>query len=327
MTLIRIIHVALLGLMITAVSVVGAVAQPNCVQPPVGLISWWPGDGNADNLGGGEPGILQQGATFAPGFVTSGNGQAFSFDGSGGYVLVPDSASLTVRNYSIEAWIKTPDDTPPTFLATVLSKTTPAPFKISFGLFVRGNHPDPENFPPDTLVGAFTQPENNILESNGATPVTDGRFHHVAVTYDSPSGVLSVYVDGELDGQTNLEPGTIPTIHNLPASIGTDLSVNGGNPDTVFEGLIDELALYERALSPFEIQAIFNAGSAGKCKLPNGFLCYDIKVAKGKRKSKKPKALVSNQFERDFGGSVFILKEPKLLCVQSEIRSANPARH
>ena len=52
-------------------------AQSGCVAAPSGMVSWWPGDGNADDIVDGSPGTLQGGATFAPGMV----GQAFSFPG------------------------------------------------------------------------------------------------------------------------------------------------------------------------------------------------------------------------------------------------------
>src|SRR5437763_2728435 len=58
-----------------------AVAQ-TCVQPPPGLVSWWPGDGNAKDIADGNPGTLQGGVTFASGKV----GQAFHFNGVDGAV-------------------------------------------------------------------------------------------------------------------------------------------------------------------------------------------------------------------------------------------------
>src|SRR5262249_14080018 len=64
----------------------------NCLLPPPGLVSWWPGDGNANDIQDGNNGTLQGGATFAAGKV----GQAFSFDGASGSVVVPDSPSLDV---------------------------------------------------------------------------------------------------------------------------------------------------------------------------------------------------------------------------------------
>src|SRR5205085_1655519 len=59
-----------------------------CTPPPAGMVSWWPGDGHARDIQGSNNGRLLGGTTFAPGVV----GQAFSFDGMGAYVEVPDNA-------------------------------------------------------------------------------------------------------------------------------------------------------------------------------------------------------------------------------------------
>jgi hypothetical protein len=75
-----------------------------CVTPPSGLVSWWPGENNANDIQSSNHGALQNGATFAAGKV----GQAFSLDGVDDYVEVPDSPSLTPPSSSItlEAWVK-----------------------------------------------------------------------------------------------------------------------------------------------------------------------------------------------------------------------------
>ncbi len=50
-------------------TLVGHVAAQTCVQPPAGLVSWWPGDGNAKDIISGNDGTLVNGATFATGKV------------------------------------------------------------------------------------------------------------------------------------------------------------------------------------------------------------------------------------------------------------------
>jgi hypothetical protein len=237
-----------------------------CVQPPAGLISWWPGDGDANDIQDGNDGTLVNGATFAPGFVTSGSGQAFSFDGVDDYVSITHNDNLNVTSHTIEAWIRPPDFVPnPNDHLTILSKSTPRPLMRTFGLFIEHSGvPAPRT--PGALLGAFTNGPNNSLLLSGNTVVTDGNLHHVAVTYDAPSGTMRLYLDGHLDAETMFAPGTLPDTHTLPASIGADLSDVGSNAQFFFDGLIDELELYNRALSASEIQAIFLAGSAGKCK-------------------------------------------------------------
>ena len=48
-----------------------------CTPPPPGMVAWWPGEGNANDIRGGNNGTPQGGVTFPAGEV----GQAFSFDG------------------------------------------------------------------------------------------------------------------------------------------------------------------------------------------------------------------------------------------------------
>src|SRR5262249_4452298 len=75
---------------------------PGCVTPPPNMVSWWPGDGNANDIQDGNNGTLQGGATFAAGKVA----QAFSFDGVNGSVTVPDSANLDITGpLTIDVWV------------------------------------------------------------------------------------------------------------------------------------------------------------------------------------------------------------------------------
>ena len=232
-------------------------ATAQCLPPPSGLVSWWPGDGNANDIIDLNDGTLQNGATFATGFVTSGNGQAFSFDGNGDFVSVPDNNSLDLGtgDFSIDAWIKTNSTRG---VNTIMDKrvdnrSTEGSIKgyhffLAFSSGLLGVH---------MADGGFT----NFISS---ASVNDGAFHHVAVAIDrdSPTGG-KLYVDGTavLTFNPTSRPGSLD--NNADFLIGGHISI----PEFVFDGEIDELELYNVALSASEIQAIFNAGSAGKCKV------------------------------------------------------------
>src|SRR5205085_9423727 len=73
----------------------------SCTPPPPNGVAWYRAEGNADDNLGTNNGILQNGATFAPGF----DGQAFSFDGFDDYVQVPDQPQLDVPQFTLEAWV------------------------------------------------------------------------------------------------------------------------------------------------------------------------------------------------------------------------------
>ena len=101
---------------------------------------------------------------------------------------------------------------------------------------------------------------DGFLFFDGTTTVELRTWYHIAMTYEGAS--LRLYVNGVLDGSM---PVTCPIIQtSQPVRIGGGAA--GGSHFLHFPGLIDEVALYNRALTAAEIQAIFSAGRAGKCK-------------------------------------------------------------
>src|SRR5208282_1807859 len=80
-----------------------------CATVPAALISWWAGEGNAQDSLGANNGMLVNGATFGAGEV----GQAFSFDGVSDYVKIPKSPSLDVGSeLTIDFWMNADPSTP-----------------------------------------------------------------------------------------------------------------------------------------------------------------------------------------------------------------------
>src|SRR6267142_3071724 len=74
-----------------------------CSPPPSGIVGWWAGDGNANDLAGTNTGSLFGGATVTGSGMV---GSAFTFDGTNSYVQFPDSPAFHPTNLTIEAWIR-----------------------------------------------------------------------------------------------------------------------------------------------------------------------------------------------------------------------------
>jgi concanavalin A-like lectin/glucanase superfamily protein len=180
-------------------------------------------------------------------FATGKVGQAFSFDGIDDYVHVPDAPSLNPSTISIEAWVYVTGN-PGGFTMHIVDKDDVA----SERQYILEVGPD------------FSFFESHVWTSSGqhfvigASSVQLFTWYHVATTYDGH--VLTLYVNGRLDGSMPADGPLVIT--SVPVIIG----MSGGTPTSNFQGLIDEPRIYNRALSATEIQAIFNAGSAGKCK-------------------------------------------------------------
>jgi len=226
----------------------------SCVLAPDGLVSWWPGEGNANDIADANNGTLQGGATFATGRV----GQAFSFDGNGDFVQVPDSANLDITDkITLDAWIKT-------------SGTNDFS-----GIVGKIGSIDPDTRKGYLLgVNALSKLRCDMVLDRSApcciqgtavstTSVEDGNWHHVACTYDGAE--VKVYVDGVLEDTVAYTNGI--GLNNEPLRIGRDPF---SAPNRDFNGLIDEVEVFNRALTDDEIEAIFEADSAGKCVVKVG---------------------------------------------------------
>jgi hypothetical protein len=216
--------------------------------PPSGIQAWYKAEGNANDSIGKNNGTAV-GVTYGPGEV----GQAFQFAGNG-EVRVPDSPSLDTPQVTVEAWVKSAVASP---TAEVNYKNLVAKGIGTYGLYT---------YADGGLAFYISDGENAPFISPDAGPgIWDGQWHHVAATYDGSA--VRLYADGKQVG--NGTPASVTINYNLPGThdlqVGNISQFAGSDG---FDGSIDELSIYNRALSASEIQAIFNAGSAGKSGAP-----------------------------------------------------------
>ncbi len=233
-----------LSLLVTFLPLVAAVpckAQV-CEPVPGNLVAWWRGEGNADDAVSGNNGTMTGDAVFGYGSV----GASFWLDGNGDGVLITNVASLQLQDLTIECWIKRASDS-----------------KISFGsgntaiIFGYGDGGYSFYLGGDNY---FRFGKLGTVAVGSGAYVADTNFHHVAITKSGTT--LTFYVDGVA------YPG--PEFNYsfeflTPVAIG----FRPDNSDNSFNGGIDELGVYSRALSEAELQAIYAAGSAGKCTAPS----------------------------------------------------------
>jgi hypothetical protein len=221
-----------------------------CVTPPPDMIGWWPGDGNANDILGTYHGTPQNGATFVPGIV----GQAFSLDGVDDHVQFGEVLSGLSGGFTLDAWIQT--------TATVGNKAIIAKYwTTGSSWIIRTNESDPRKVDFTVCNPSCESFSADAAQLVSTSNINDGAWHFIAATFDGTTQRL--YIDGTLEAS-----GTITNpawIDNHHFCIGGFCDASG-NSFLTFSGLIDEPEIFSRALSTAEIQAIFNAGSAGKCK-------------------------------------------------------------
>ena len=228
---------------------------PVAIEPPAGMVAWWPGDGNAQDIVGNNDGTLVGGATYTGGMV----GRAFSFDGGGDFVDISSGPDLGNRSFSVDMWIRYEDPGPviwQTFFAwgaTALGTPSEAGFQVYL-----------DN---GQIVGNVRDEDGNIgiLFVKGLAPAPKV-FHHVALVLDREDGRIELYINGTQAAFDNIPGGFGSIGNNVRPSIGALGRGGVGTPAESYNGLVDEVTIYNRALTAEEIKDIYDAGSAGKRK-------------------------------------------------------------
>ncbi|MDX6439390.1 MAG: hypothetical protein QOF45_1973, partial [Gaiellaceae bacterium] len=212
-----------------------AATQP-CATPPVAAYSFDAGSGTSltDNSGNGNTGAIS-GATW----TTAGkSGRALTFDGVSDLVTVADKASLDLTTgMTLEAWIR---PTANSVWRTVVTKETSG--NLTYGLFSNSDVPQPSSI---VTIGASAVQD----VTTGTTEVPLSSWAHLATTYDG--SVLRLYVNGTQVATKN--------VTGAMASSTGPLQIGGNNVwSEWFQGQIDDLRIYDRALSPSELQTDMN---------------------------------------------------------------------
>lgn len=228
-------------------------AQSICAPLPFGAVAWW--RANGDTLDS----LANYAGTATSVTYTSGEvGEGFQFNGMDSDVQIPAASGLDIgqgNGLTIEAWIN-PDDLEGSRPIVEWSRTPGGP---PYGVHLWMAHP---TVGPGSIFA-------NIVDTSGvwhviqAPPETIkiGGYQHVAVTYDYGSGQAFLYVNGNAVVMENFGSFTPQTGYDLHIGSRPFGDANSG----VFSGGIDEVTLYDHALSDTEIMQIYTAASAGKC--------------------------------------------------------------
>jgi hypothetical protein len=249
--------------LLTLCSLVSFGAAQPCLKPPPDMTGWWPGDGDADDIINGNPGALQGGAMFAAGQV----GQAFFLDGIDDFVNLGNAPNLRVSggNFTVDAWVRFNALSHPP--GANIGNAPQGDMSIVDKMSVNGVNidgwrllkQDDNRFWFCLGGGAFGNRCGNSSHTVFSTTVAvTGVWFHVAAVKSSSS--FSIYVNGVLEDSRSPVPAFLDT-HSANLRIGSYI-LEGAH----LNGEVDEVEIYNRALTPTEIAGIFAAGSTGKCR-------------------------------------------------------------
>ena len=180
-----------------------------------------------------------------PGLACFGRvGGGFGLDGTN-EIVVPDGATVDAASFTLECWVYAPPD----FDAA----TKAFPWVVC-----KGPHEQADGNYGITLQGGVPHGRLNIGggRDNAFSVSAGGRlaleaWNHVALSYDGTA--LKIFLNGRLGGETRVERPRIAKPQRLVFGRRGDSSGDGYH----FEGAIDEVAIYDRALSDAEIRTRF----------------------------------------------------------------------
>ena len=231
---------------------IAATAQtPPSYVPTDGLVGWWPFNGNAnDESGTGNNGTVN-GATLTEDRFGNGNA-AYGFDGESNVIEVPDDNSIDfVDSYTLSAWYNTADMNQ--INQGVLGKSNQSGGTgyslivngyVGFDYFIAFGYNDGQD--PAINGAAYTSATTNTLTG----------WHHLLGTYNGATAKM--YFDGQFVDSVNV----VFDLENseYPLQFGNETN----NLSRFFDGALDDIGIWNRALTQEEITDLYNAN-----------LCYE----------------------------------------------------
>jgi len=199
-----------------------------------------------DSSGNGHDGAYAaSGVTLGvSGVVVNDSDTAITLDGAAGSVQEQSGAGLPVgfAARSIEAWFKTTTGTE----MPIVSYGTPGTADQLFGVYLNGTS-------IELKTGGGTVID---FPSLPPTPLNDGNWHHLVVTYAS-GGSVQVFIDGTMFGLQTPSNLLDTTLDASGLLIGKD---NAATP-TFFNGSVDEVAVYSTVLATYQVSNHYKAGT------------------------------------------------------------------
>jgi uncharacterized repeat protein (TIGR01451 family) len=198
-----------------------------------GLVSYWSGNGSAQESVGNNNGTAAGNVAYAPG----ASGLAFSLNGTNAYVQF-GPAPFGTSVFSVNFWLQTTNPNAQSVLGN----------RVSFG---HGN------FFQLRMNNGYLSVEldqdpfgTNYVALGSSRTLDDGVFHQITVTRSGTT--VSLFIDGVLDGSAT-SAGVTNLNSSNPFLIGAEPQV--GFP--LFNGLIGDVQIYKTALTPAQVEMLF----------------------------------------------------------------------
>jgi hypothetical protein len=237
----------------TASTTEGPISPPATPKnPPSGLVLYFNFDSKP--VAGMVPDLSGHGnngqATNVQWIADGHRGGAVVLSPLDSHIRVPNNDSLNPEQFTVSAWIKT--SRADRYWRRIFDKGL---FHNQFDLTIAG---DWEKWNPPTKFRGFIEFETlKSKETTSRHSLADGQWHQIVATYDGQDKQL--FVDGQSQGTTHYP--NVSLGNNLDLVIGgfADPDPDNDDPDASFDGSLDDVMMFNRALSPDDVAALYNS--------------------------------------------------------------------
>jgi hypothetical protein len=252
-----------------------ALAQQSCVTLPSGAAAWYPFDGNALDVQSGNHAALSGSPAFAAGKV----GQALQFDGVDDSAKIAAAGNLNIGaggGMTIALWLNPADTNDHALVEWNTAVISGCDF-CSVGTHLWMNRPGGN---PGGLGASLVniQGGSQQIQADPGT-ITANAYQHIALTYDKTSGIARLYRDGAVVAEKNVGSFTPQTSYDLYLGLRPAGGFSGPGR---YKGAMDEVQIFNRALTQSDIQTIYNSGNSGTalCRQPDSiqFLTENLAI-------------------------------------------------
>ena len=203
-----------------------------------GLVAYYPFNGNTNDESGNDlhGTILEARLTMD----RKGNSNAaFTFDGIDDRIEISNNSLLENQMYSLSVWFKAQNDTG---ALISLSNFSPPAANCGYYLSIHDNN----------IRGISQKGGYNWVRNKDDEEITLNQWYHAVFTYDGT--ILKLFSNGSLISTVE-ESHTVDYSEHNPLQIGTYKTSTG---QTAFEGDIDDIRIYNRALTEEEVILLYN---------------------------------------------------------------------
>lgn len=207
-------------------------------EPPVGLVGYWPFNGNAnDESGNGNNGIVNGATLSEDRFGNPNKAYLFTASNKNHITLNSTFGNFGTSNFTVSAWVKKNLSS-----GTIFSKRTGGNRNYKWWEF---------GFDSFDVNESYTNHSNIIFDTN--TTLQSNIWYHLVGVRDGTT--IKYYVNGNL-----YETNTTPLIQNIINTDNAEIGcwVYAGTPWGCFDGLIDDIRIYDRAITESEISELFH---------------------------------------------------------------------